>query len=74
MVAAIDLHQLAETGTASSGLLDLWRSQTPRNPQPGGNLQLANRLLGQIDLMGSSRLLLGRLRCLEISPTGPSCA
>jgi len=32
----------------------------PRNPQPGGNLQLANRLLGQIDLVAAAQLLRGQ--------------
>jgi len=62
MVATIDLHQFAETGTAGSGLLHLRRSQAARNPQPGGNLQLANRLLGQIDLVVAAQLLRGQCR------------
>ena len=58
----VDLHELPEAGPASPRLLDLRRTQLARDPEPRGDLQLADRLLGQVDAVqrGSAAAALPR--------------
>lgn len=62
MLAAVDLHQLAQTRAPGPRLVDLRRALPARNPQPGIRHQMPHGFLRQCDPVAFVQLLAGERR------------
>jgi len=62
VVAAVDLDELAETGSAVARLVDRSSALAARLPQAGGRHQRAHGLLGQDQVVAFVQLLAGQRR------------